>query len=332
MLHRYGESDAETLTTPLSPLRYPGGKRRLAGYVADLLRLNGLRPELFVEPFAGGASVALQLLTDNLVEQIALGEVDSLISSFWRVVFADPEWLIEQMNDIPVTLETWDYFRSAELKSVQERALACLFLNRTSFSGILALTAGPIGGRSQSSSYTIECRFPKDKIARRIRQISKLQDRVSFIEHGDWSTTVKRAHASVDHEHEVMFYFDPPFFHKASRLYRHSFTLTDHEQLRDHLVALKAPWLLSYDPAQTIIDLYASNGHKPSHVEILYSARASDSLQEAKELIITNLPATPTRTRLWSSGNGTRHEVQGSYGEEQGDGAKNSNSYVQSRR
>lgn len=37
----------------LSPLRYPGGKRRLAGYIAEALALNGLRPKVFVEPFGG---------------------------------------------------------------------------------------------------------------------------------------------------------------------------------------------------------------------------------------------------------------------------------------
>jgi len=51
----------------LSPLRYPGAKRRLAGYVAEVLRLNSLRPKVLVEPFAGGASVFLQLLNDDLV-------------------------------------------------------------------------------------------------------------------------------------------------------------------------------------------------------------------------------------------------------------------------
>src|SRR5262245_46609770 len=39
----------------LSPLRYPGAKRRLSGYMAEVLRLDDLRPKLFVEPFAGGA-------------------------------------------------------------------------------------------------------------------------------------------------------------------------------------------------------------------------------------------------------------------------------------
>jgi len=42
--------------TVLSPLRYPGGKRRLAPYVAAALAENDLRPDLFVEPYAGGAA------------------------------------------------------------------------------------------------------------------------------------------------------------------------------------------------------------------------------------------------------------------------------------
>jgi D12 class N6 adenine-specific DNA methyltransferase len=41
-----------------SPLRYPGGKRRLVPYVAALLQANALQPGVLVEPFAGGASVA----------------------------------------------------------------------------------------------------------------------------------------------------------------------------------------------------------------------------------------------------------------------------------
>ena len=84
----------------LSPLRYPGGKRRLAGYIAAAIRINGLRPKLFVEPFAGGASVALQLLNDGLVDSIALGEKDPLVASFWKTVFYDHEWLIWRLEEV----------------------------------------------------------------------------------------------------------------------------------------------------------------------------------------------------------------------------------------
>ena len=36
----------------LSPLRYPGGKRKLAPMLADLILLSGRKPTLFIEPFA----------------------------------------------------------------------------------------------------------------------------------------------------------------------------------------------------------------------------------------------------------------------------------------
>ncbi len=48
-------------------LRYPGGKRRLVPYVAAAFEANSLKPGLFVEPFGGGASVALELLATDKV-------------------------------------------------------------------------------------------------------------------------------------------------------------------------------------------------------------------------------------------------------------------------
>src|SRR5438034_1229838 len=137
----------------LSPLRYPGAKRRLGGYIVEALHLNGLRPRLLVEPFAGGANVALQLLAYSAVDKVVLGERDALLASFWRTVFFDADWLIEQVQTIPVTVHQWERFRKAPGDTDRDRALACLFLNRTSFSGILADNAGPIGGRHQRSIY-----------------------------------------------------------------------------------------------------------------------------------------------------------------------------------
>src|SRR5205085_5357477 len=101
--------------------------------------------------FAGGLSVALQLLNDNLVEKIAVGEKDPLVASFWKIVFRESEWLIDQIKKAPLTVEQWDYYKKNSFKTNRDRALACFFLNRTSFSGIIAPQAGPIGGRNQNS-------------------------------------------------------------------------------------------------------------------------------------------------------------------------------------
>jgi DNA adenine methylase len=285
----------------LSPLRYPGAKRRLAGYVSEAIRLNSLRPRVFVEPFAGGASVSLQLLNDGGVEAIVLGELDPLVASFWKVVFDDPNWLIDQLETVEVTVDNWKYFRDTSFHSHRDRALACIFLNRTSFSGILARTAGPIGGYKQESEYKIDCRFNVTTLTKRIRQIAALRERVLHVNHGDWHDTVNMVESWGYRDEEVFYYLDPPFYEKAARLYRHYFSHSDHEALHDRLVQLRQPWLLSYDLAPSIQALYAHNGLGPKRVELLYSASATGNLVEAQELIITNLARLPRATRIWRS-------------------------------
>ena len=285
----------------LSPLRYPGAKRRLSGYIAEAFRLNGARPALFVEPFAGGASVALQLLEDDLVDEIALGDRDPLVASFWKIVFGDPEWLIRKVRSTKVTLANWDRFKTRPGESDRERALACLFLNRTSFSGILAGGAGPIGGRKQESDYKIDCRFNVDTIVKRIEQAARLQPKVRFVHAGSWGATVARSKRLAIPPQDILYYFDPPFYAKAERLYRHCFSPAEHKRLHDAIVNLESPWLLSYDPAKPIIAMYSHNGRGPRHVDLLYSARGSSSPFQARELIVTNLKRLPTRTRLWRS-------------------------------
>ncbi|HEV2800684.1 MAG TPA: DNA adenine methylase [Pyrinomonadaceae bacterium] len=283
----------------ISPLRYPGGKRRLAGYIAEAIRLNGLRPRLFVEPFAGGASVALQLLNDGLVERIALGEKDPLLASFWKTVFNDHEWLVEKLRETEPTLANWDRFKHATHTDDRTRALACLFLNRTSFSGIIAPGGGPLGGRAQKSAYALGCRYPVESLARRIKQAAQLSERVLFVNEGDWQHTVRRVRARKFRPLEVLYYFDPPFYHKAEKLYRFYFDTAEHQRLHDALSELGQPWLLSYDAAQPIIDMYMDNGIGPKRVELLYSAANSDKPVEMQELIVTNLRQFPSASRLW---------------------------------
>ena len=291
-------------STPLlSPLRYPGSKRRLAHYVAETLRLNRLHPNLFVEPFAGSASISLQLLNDGWVDNVVLGEKDPLLASFWKVVFNEPDRLIRKIRPLHITVENWTRFRQRECSTDLSRAVACLFLNRTSYSGILKRDAGPVGGFAQVSQYKIDCRFPKATIVRRLRQAAALKDRVLLVNQGDWQSTLDHAIASRYRMSEIFVYLDPPFFNTGNRLYEHSFRLGDHRRLCHYLSVAKFPWLLSYDPADPIVKMYTQNGITPKHVSIIYSSRAESHKRQARELIITNLPKLPSQTRLWRTAN-----------------------------
>jgi len=290
-------------TPLLSPLRYPGSKRRLAQYLQDVIQLNGLAPKLYIEPFAGGASVALQLACNGVVERIGLSDVDPLVASLWRCVFFDTDWLVAAIEDVEVTLETWEAQKKSKPDDDRGRALKCIFLNRTSFSGILAPNAGPIGGKSQRSAYGIGCRFTKTTIIKRIRQASMLRDRVAFVWNYGWEECLEEMRAcreGLDTD-EIFLYLDPPFYFKANRLYTYYFEDRDHEALCNALSKQAVPWLLSYDPAKPIEEMYASNGRRAKRIELLYSVSGSSGVTPAKELIVTNLPKLPERSKLWQT-------------------------------
>lgn len=63
------------MPTTLSPLRYPGGKTKLYDIVRDIIDKNNLH-NTYIEPFAGGAGLALKLLLNNDVKRIIINDSD----------------------------------------------------------------------------------------------------------------------------------------------------------------------------------------------------------------------------------------------------------------
>ncbi len=282
----------------LSPLRYPGGKRRLAPYVAAALAENYLRPALFVEPYAGGASVALELLDFDLVDRVVLADGDPMVSAFWETTFNDNDWLCDRVADITLDLKTWRRMKHTNFTTRRNLALACLYLNRTSFNGSLHPTAGPIGGAAQISDYPVGCRFPRDRLISRLRACAELKDRVDVLEAQDGMKTLRDTRERARRENTSVFYYlDPPFWTKSSRLYRKSFNEPDHERLADALNWVTDKFLLSYDAAPEVVDLYS--GHRNitvTGIDLLYTGTARSA---GREIVISNLPTMPSETRLW---------------------------------
>lgn len=291
-----------------SPLRYPGGKRQLVPFFVDLLKLNDQSPlDLFIEPFAGGGAVSLHLLAAGLVERAVLADLDPLVYAFWHQACFKTEQLVADIAAADVTLEEWHRLRADPGKTIREKAYACLFLNRTSYSGILQGRAGPIGGQKQQSKYKIDCRFYKDEIIHRLRQIGQLaaEGRIAAVRRTDVHTTVRWIEENYSQSRRL-YYFDPPFWEKGERLYRKAFGRPQHERLAKLLINLEAPWVLSYDYHDEIIELYrtsagadgqASSGLVPAGAprlhttDLVYCNR--HERRGATELIITNLSNVP---------------------------------------
>lgn len=74
-----------------TPLRYPGGKQRLSPFIEDIIIANNINEGHYVEPYAGGAGVGIQLLLTKKVSSIHLNDSDFGIYSFWHSVIHKTE-------------------------------------------------------------------------------------------------------------------------------------------------------------------------------------------------------------------------------------------------
>lgn len=290
----------------MSPLRYPGAKRKMIPAIRQLIDANVPPPKLFVEPFCGGSSVSLGLLELGVVEKVLLSDLDPLVAAFWREATMNGEALIKDMRKLEVTLEQWDYWRNARPCSDRQLALKFLFLNRTTFSGIVGSSAGPIGGRAQSSKYKIDCRFNKDTLAKQILNVHRLYQEgriLPVMEPSHWSTTLERAKwpAAEFDPKETILYLDPPYIEKAQRIYSLAFEEKDHRELATRLLRTKHRWILSYDAEPLVLDLYRGyadvNEYRVVHNYTMTGTRSRPV--PGREVLFTNLPVDPTATERY---------------------------------
>ena len=128
----YGKAVPWGTRSDVSPLRYPGGKRKLAPLIADLITRAKLKIDVLVEPFAGGAAVSISLLEGGYVQSIALADEDPLVANFWKVVFSRNAYqLADMIYDVDVTLDEWRRQKAVTPRTELKAAFKCLFLNRT---------------------------------------------------------------------------------------------------------------------------------------------------------------------------------------------------------
>lgn len=243
----------------LSPLRYPGGKGLLLRFVREIVNRNAPVQATYVEPFAGGAAIALGLLRSGDVDRAVIGDVDPAISAFWTTALEHPEELAERIRQCPVTIETWHeqahVLKHPDSSDTITLGFAAFFLNRTNRSGILR--ARPIGGLNQDGPYKIDCRFNKPNLIQRLERVAKLAGRMSVFG-GDAIDLLGRL---ADRDADGLFlYADPPYLNKSSDLYIDAMTYEKHQELADTLESGFQRWIVSYDcDARIAQDLYPNS-------------------------------------------------------------------------
>lgn len=240
-----------------TPLRYPGGKARFAPLIAEVISSNELAGGHYLEPYAGGAGVALVLLMDGVVQHIHINDADAAVAVFWRAAVQQTGELADMVASEPVTMDAWHHWRSMMLGEVEgtqlERGFATLFMNRTNRSGILK--GGVIGGKAQSGTYKLDARFMRDELCLRLERIGRHAEAISVYEE-DAHKLLLRCHQFLPSK--SMIYLDPPYYVKGAGLYRNSYKHNDHAQIARLLGSnrFRRPWVVSYDDAEEIRTMY----------------------------------------------------------------------------
>lgn len=242
-----------------TPLRYPGGKGKLAPFIKRIVEDNDLIGCEYCEPYAGGAAIGIELLLQEYVSKIHINDISRPLHAFWFSILHQTDKVLRMLRDVPLTIKSWDkqkaIYSNPDEHTNLELGFATLFLNRTNRSGIF--NAGVIGGRDQTGQWGIDARFNSSELARRIKAIAGYREKIQLTQE-DAVEFLKRSLPTFSPK--TLIYLDPPYYKKGKDLYYHYYEHKDHEKVAKLITRVKRQkWIVSYDNTKAIRDIYANS-------------------------------------------------------------------------
>lgn len=240
-----------------TPLRYPGGKQRLAPFILELIVKNQLVGGHYVEPYAGGAGVGIELLLSRHVSHIHLNDSSPQIYAFWNSILTQPDEFCKRISSASLTVEEWkrqrEIVRHPGSYNEMEVGFSTFYLNRCNRSGVLS--GGLIGELEQKGEWKMNARFSRNELIRRIEAVS---NRATAITLRNWDAERFILEHIPTLPQETFVYCDPPYFEKASSLYLNHYGKADHARIaRIIQEQLARKWAVSYDNAAEILSYYS---------------------------------------------------------------------------
>lgn len=211
---------------------------------------------MLVEPFAGGGIVGLTVAFERLADRVLLVELDEQVASVWQALLnGEAEWLADRILSFKMTHEYLAEELNKSSGSLREMAFRTLLRNRTSHGGIMAPGAGLI--KYGECGRGIASRWYPQTLARRMRDIGRIRDRIGFIQ-GD-GLHIIREHVERP---DSVFFIDPPYTaagkKAGTRLY--TYNELDHEALFTVTGMLRGDFLMTYDNAEGVRAMAARHG------------------------------------------------------------------------
>ncbi|NJS35198.1 MAG: DNA adenine methylase [Brachymonas sp.] len=208
------------------------------------------KPKLLIEPFAGGATIALTAVCENWVDHALIIELDPDVAAVWQVVEAgDALALADCILTFDLTYDNVQSELAKEAKTTLERAFRTILKNRTFHGGILAPGSGLI--KAGEAGKGLASRWYPETLAKRFTALHQVRHRLT-IECRDCMPVLER----YKDDAQAVFFVDPPYTaggkSAGKRLYAY-FEL-NHNNLFEACSQLTGDFLMTYDDADEVHD------------------------------------------------------------------------------
>lgn len=236
----------------LSPLRYPGSKRKLLPKIMPVLeKLKGI-PENFSDVFVGGGNVTLAVAEAYPNTNISANDKDPRIAAIWNVTASSDVYKFVDNLDVEPNVELFNYMQSRKFTSDMDLAVQGFLLNRMSFSGML--NGGPIGGIDQEGKYKIGSHYNYPDLKEKILNCHELLADRTVVTCKDFRDVLPKL------PEDTAVYLDPPYVlekMKSNLLYPVGMSNEDHCELAS-LLDERNNFVLSYDDSGLSRSLYSN--------------------------------------------------------------------------
>jgi DNA adenine methylase len=262
---------------------YFGGKNRSARLIATYLPPSD-RATIHVEPFCGGLSV----LFAKSPYAAAINDGFGLLVNFWSVLNQEYEAFQEWMENWAMPMEGLMLpFRDADPATQEGRFKRALFFYWHLNYGF----SGKWGGSGPFDHFCLAGVFSKrSRILRKTFKpwATALRAAHALITNYDYKTFFQKVSESGSRETKY-FYVDPPYYNIKALYGGGDFTEQDHRDLFNILQGREELWLLSYNDAPALRDLYSSFHIKELTFKYSCNVKFHDAI-DATELLISNQP------------------------------------------
>lgn len=244
-----------------SPFRYPGGKTWLVPYVRCWLNFRDRTPRVLIEPFAGGGTIALTAVFENLAQSVIMVERDESVAAVWKAMLnGHGDWLAKRIAGFKLSKEAVLAELKRSPRTIQGKAFQTLLRNRVSRGGIMAPGSGLINRGENGKG--IGSRWYPETLKKRIEDIVEIKGRVKFIE-GDALQVLQQYRRWSS----AVFFIDPPYI-SASRNRLYTYSAIDHAAVFRAVARVAGDILMTYDNVEEARRLADQHGFETMEVSM----------------------------------------------------------------